>query len=118
MPYPGIREETGLVACLNDAIGEIDVFTKTHLGETAQLLIDITADAHIERTGIELVELGFSASDATCGEERGHRIADGLLYRCEVGMGCIGAPESDYFRGEWRVERGESIVNSLQITLR
>ena len=89
MPDPGLREKTGLITCLYDAVGEVDILAKAHLGETTQLLIDITADAHVKRTGIEFVEFGFSASDATGGEERGHRIADGLLHGCEIGVGCV-----------------------------
>ena len=65
MPDPRLGEETGLIACLDDAVGEVDVLTEAHLRETAQLQIDITTDAHVIGTGIELVELGLTASDAT-----------------------------------------------------
>lgn len=90
MPDPCLGKETGLVACLYDAVGEVDILAKAHLGKTTQLLIYIVADTHVERAGIELVELGLTTSDATSGEEGGHRVADGLLHRGEVGMGSVG----------------------------
>ena len=93
VPYPCLWEESGFVACLHDAVGEVDILAKAHLGKTAQLVIDITTDAHIEGTGVELVEFCLSASDATCGEERGHGVGYGLLNRGKGGMGCIRPPK-------------------------
>ena len=89
MPHPCLGEEPGLIACLYNTVREIDILAKAHLGETTQLLIHILTDAHVERTGIELVELGLTASDATSGEKGGHRVTDGLLHRGEVGMGSV-----------------------------
>ena len=34
MPHPCIREQSRLVASLNNTIGEVDVLTKAHLRET------------------------------------------------------------------------------------
>ena len=71
MPYPCIGEETRLIACLDNAIGEVDVLAEAHLRKTTQLLIDVAADAHVERAGVELVELCLAATDASGGEEGG-----------------------------------------------
>ncbi len=93
VPYPGVGEKTWLIACLDDTVGEIDVFAEAHLREATQFQIDITTDAHVIGTGVELVELGFAATDATGSEERGHRVADGLLDRRERGVGSVGTAE-------------------------
>ena len=93
VPHPGIGEELGLVAGLDDTVGEIDILAEAHLREAAQLQIDITPDTHVERTGVELVELGLTASDTACGKERGHRVGDGLLDGSEGRVGGVGAAE-------------------------
>ena len=86
MPYPRFREETAAGSCLADAIAEVNVFTKTHSTEAAQLLPQRTAHTHIKGAGIELVQFLLTATDATSSEERRHRVADGFLHRGEVGM--------------------------------
>ena len=83
MPHPGIREELRTMACLDDAVGEVDILAEAHLRKTAQFLIDITTDTHVKRSGIELVELGLPASDSTRCKEGGHRVGDGFLDRGE-----------------------------------
>ena len=96
VPYPSFGDEAWHVACLDNTVREVDILAKAHLGKAAQLLIHIATDAHVERTRVELVELGFSSStDATSGKKRCHRIADGLLHWCERGMSSIGAAEGD-----------------------
>lgn len=94
VPYPGVGEKTWLIASLDDTVGEIDVFAEAHLREAAQFQIDITTDAHVKGAGVEFVELGFAAADTTGSEERGHRVADGLLDRRERGVGSVGTAES------------------------
>ena len=102
VPHPGIGEESGLVACLYDAVGEVDVLTKAHFRETAQLEVDIATDAHVEGTGIELVKFGLAPSDAARGEEGGHGVGDGLLDRRKGGVGSVGAAKG----GKIRVDSG------------
>ena len=95
VPHPRLRDEGRLIACLDDAIGEVDILAKAHLGEASQLLIDLTTDAHVIGAGEELVELlALAATNATRGKERGHRIRDGLLDRGERRMRGIGTTES------------------------
>ena len=104
MPNPGIRNETWHVASFYYAIREVDILAKAHLGESSKLEIHIATNAHVERSGIELVELGLSASDATSGEKRSHRIADGFLDRRERGM-CSIRPAKCHkcriYSGQW-----------------
>lgn len=95
MPYPCIREEARLIACLDNAIGEVDVLAEAHLRKTTQLQIDVAADAHVERAGVELVELCLAATDASGGEEGGHRVADGFLHGSERRMRRIGTAEGN-----------------------
>ena len=83
MPHPSIWEQTGHITSLHNAIAEVNVLTKAHLRKASQLKIDITTDTHIERTGIELIELSLAATDAASGKEGRHGIADGLLDRCK-----------------------------------
>ena len=95
MPHPRVGQQGGLVACLDNAIREVDVFAEAHLREAAQLLIDLTAYAHVVGTGIELVErpLLLAAADAARGEERRHGVRDGFLHRRERRVGGVGTAE-------------------------
>ena len=61
-----------MVATLEDTQAEVDVLAETHLRKTTQLLVDLTPYAHVERTGIELVEFLLAAAYAAGGEETGH----------------------------------------------
>ena len=90
VPHPRFGEQATTGASLAQTVAEVDVLAKAHLAETAQLLPEVTAYAHVEGTGIELVELLLATTNASRSEERRHRIADGLLHRREVGVGAIG----------------------------
>ena len=81
VPYPCLWEETGLVACLYDTVGEIDILTEAHLRESSELQIYVSAYAHIKGSWIELIELCLASTDTASGEEGCHRVADGLLHR-------------------------------------
>ena len=90
VPNPCLGEETAVGSALVDADAQVDVLSEAHGGETAQLSVEATADAHVERARIELpVHLLPAAADAACGQERGHAVADGLLHRCEALMSTV-----------------------------
>src|SRR3712207_2338766 len=77
VPHPSLREEPATIACLEDTDREIDVLSKAHLAESAQTHVSITAYAHIERTGIKLIELLFSTANAACREKTCHGVRNG-----------------------------------------
>ena len=90
MPYPCVWKELWLVACLHDTVAEVDVLAEAHLRETAQLLVDIPADTHIEGTGIELVEFLLASPYSPCSEKGGHRVGDGFLHGSKRGVRSVG----------------------------
>ena len=69
VPYPCLGKETWHIACLDYTVREVDILAKTHLSKSAQLEINIATDAHVERTGIELIELSLTTADTTCGKK-------------------------------------------------
>ena len=84
VPHPCFWDKGRFIACLDDAIGEVDILAKTHFGKASQLLIDLTTDSHVIRTGEELVELlTLTTTNAACGKEGSHRVGDSLLNRSE-----------------------------------
>ena len=89
MPYPCLGNQHRLVSRFHNAVGEVDIFTETHLGESPKLLIYLPLDAHVERTGIELIQFGFSTADAASSEETRHAVADGFLHRSKRRVGSI-----------------------------
>ena len=91
VPHPRLGDERRLIARLDDAVREVDVFAEAHLREAAQLLIHLAAYAHVVGAREELVELRLAAADAARREERRHRVGDGLLHRCERLMGPVWA---------------------------
>ena len=94
MPHPCLWEELGLIACLHDTVGEVDVLTETHLRESSELKINVSAYAHIKGPWIELIQLCLTSTDTASGEERGHRVADGFLYWGKGVVGSIGTAEA------------------------
>ena len=93
MPYPCLGNQHRLVSRFHNAVGEVDIFTETHLGESPKLLIHLPLDAHVERTGVELVKLLLASTNAARCKEAGHGIADGLLDRCERRVGSVRTAE-------------------------
>ena len=75
----GLGEEAAAVAVFEDTRAQVDVLTVTHGGKASQSFVDAFLDAEVETAGIELVHFFLAATDAARGEERGHRIVDGLL---------------------------------------
>lgn len=112
VPYPCLGEEAAAIAGFEDADGEVDILTEAHAREATEFLIDIPADAHVERTGIELVELLLAATDTSRGEEGRHGVGDGFLRVGERAVGTVGTTES--------VSRltAQFIVDSLEIAFR
>ena len=55
MPHPSLREKAAARSRFENPDAEIDVLSETHRAESAQPLPQPAADAHIERTRIELV---------------------------------------------------------------
>ena len=108
---PCVGEQARLESRLDDANGEVDVFTETHLREAVELVVDLSTDAHVERAGIELVELFLSAANAACGEERRHGIGNGLLHGSERVGRAVGAAKGVAGLAS------QLIVDGLQVTL-
>src|SRR5574344_107919 len=69
VPYPCFGEQTTHITGLENADAEIDIFSKTHVGESSQFLIYFPSHSHIKTAGIELVQLFLSPANATGGEE-------------------------------------------------
>ena len=93
------------------AIGEVDVLAETHLGEPAEPLVYVAAHAHVERAGIELVELLLAAPYATGGKKGGHAVGNGLLHGSEGVGGAVGTAEGI---GRLALQLG---VDSTQVVL-
>ena len=83
VPYPSIGDELGIITGFHYTVGEIDVLAEAHLRKTAQLLIDIAADAHVEGAGIKLIELLLSTANAAGGKKGSHGVGNGFLDGCE-----------------------------------
>ena len=79
VPHPCRGKQPAWESGLEDADTEINVLAEPHLGEPAQFQIGIAPDAHVEGTGIELVEFLLTPTDSARGEETGHGVGDGLL---------------------------------------
>ena len=99
MPHPSLREQAATGTGLAYAIAEIDVLAEAHAAETAQLLPKLPADAHIEGAGIELIQgprlsppfrRRAASSNAACGEEGGHGVADCLLQGGKIWVCAVG----------------------------
>ena len=73
-------KQTAAVSTFEDARAQVDVLAVAHGGEAAQGFIDAFLDAEVEAARVEFVHFFLAATDATRGEERGHRVVDGLLY--------------------------------------
>ena len=112
MPYPCLWKEATFVAGFHDAIGEVDVFTESHLGKSAQFQVNFASDTHVIRTWIELVELLFSAAYSSGSEETGHGIRYCFLHISERRVGSISASE-----GIARVV-GEFFIDCFQVIAR
>ena len=98
VPYPSLGEEAAGGSALVDADAEVNILAKAHLGETAQLVVQLAADTHIEGAGVELlVHLFLATAYAAGGEEGCHTIVDGLLHGRETLVGTVGAAESINF---------------------
>ena len=110
VPNPCTGEQARLVASLHNTVGEVDVLAEAHLREAAQLQIHIAADAHVERTRIELVQFLLPSANAAGGEETRHRVGDGFLHIGERRMGSIRTAE-----GICRLA-SQFIVDGLQVT--
>ena len=81
---PGFRKETAAAPGFENPDTQVDIFAEAHLAETPESLEQILFHAHIEASGIELVQFPATSAYASRGEERGHRIADRLLDRGEA----------------------------------
>ncbi len=90
---PRAWEETAVKTGFEDANGKVNILAEAHLGEAAEPLIDVAADAHVKGTGIELVEFLLSATDAAGGEETRHGIGYGLLCRSKRVGSTVGTAE-------------------------
>ena len=93
VPHPCLGKEATLASGLEDTDGEVDVLAEAHLGEPAEPLVYVAAHTHVERAGIELVELLLAATDATSGEKGGHAVGNGLLHGSEGVGGTVGTAE-------------------------
>ena len=93
MIYESLREKTTTVATLENPRAQVDVLTVTHGRKAFQGFVDASFDAQVETTRVELVHFFLSTTNATCGEKRGHRVVDGLLYGRERRMRPVGTAE-------------------------
>ena len=84
------------MACLYNAVTEVNIFSKPHFTESVQFEIHIPSYAHVEGAWIELVHgsLLLATSNASCREERGHAVRDCFLDVGERFVCCIGTSES------------------------
>ena len=80
VPYPCFRKQPAAISSLEDTDTEVDVLAETHPGKSAQCLIHIGPDSHVETAGVELVHFLLSSPDSSRGEKRSHGIIDGFLY--------------------------------------
>jgi hypothetical protein len=48
MPHPCFWKESRFVTCLDNPVGKVDVFAKSHFREPAKFQVDITSDTHVE----------------------------------------------------------------------
>ena len=112
VPHPRLGEEPATVTGFKDAGGEVNVLAETHWGEASEFGIDGAAHAHVEGTGIELVQFFLAAADAAGGEEGGHGIVYRLLRRGEVGVCAVRSAEG--IAGS----SGEFALHSSQIVRR
>ena len=96
---PCCGEEPASCAAFDESVREVDVLAEAHLRESSQTVVDVAADAHVVRPGVELVEpwsvLPFPVASAyaSCGEERRHAVVDGFLYGCEPEVCAVGSSE-------------------------
>lgn len=104
-------EQAAAASGLEYAYAEVYILAEAHAGEAAEAGVDIAADAHVERAGIEFVELFPSAAYAAGGEEARHGVGDGLLGVGERWVGAVGTAE-----GVGRLAF-QFVVNGLQIAL-
>ena len=93
VPHPRFGEQSAGVAALEDADGEVDVLAEAHFAESAELQIDVAPNAHVERTGVKLVQLFLATTNASRGEEGGHGIRNGLLGIAERRMCTVRSTE-------------------------
>ena len=74
-----------------DSGTQVDVLAVAHGSKASQGFENRLFYSKIEAAWIKLVQFLRTATDAACGEKRGHRIVDGLLYGRERRMSAVGA---------------------------
>ena len=94
VPNPCLGEQAARCPALEDADAEVYVLAEAHGGKTAQAPVEVGTYAHVEGARIELVQFLLASAYASCGEEGGHGVVDGLLHGRETLVCAVGTSES------------------------
>src|SRR5690606_38234231 len=84
-----IGQKGSFITCLQNALGEIRVFSRMYFCKTTCFFEHFLGKAHIKTSGLKILYTVFTTSYSSCCKKRSHHIIYGFLQRGETAVSRI-----------------------------